>query len=146
MRERLFAALDRQLVAKDLFVETGTLIDASLIEVDVKRPLKDEGEVSARDMTPGRARKSLLIHRRYDSRCDCASSSPSSDSAYQRCRNSGAQRIIRSIPGKLGDVLSKSLHAVLPVPYRLHTARTGEQHWRTKRADTRGQQRYLCQH
>jgi transposase, IS5 family len=55
--ERLFAELDRQLEAKGLFVKTGTLIDASLIEADVKRPPKDEGEVSARDPDAGFTRR-----------------------------------------------------------------------------------------
>jgi transposase, IS5 family len=44
--ERLFAELDRQLAA-GLFVKTGTLIDATLIEADVNRPPMSEGEVSA---------------------------------------------------------------------------------------------------
>jgi IS5 family transposase len=51
--ERLFAELDRQLAAKGLFVRAGTLIDASLIEADVKRPPKDEGEVAERDPDAG---------------------------------------------------------------------------------------------
>jgi len=55
--ERLFAALDRQLEAKGLFVKSGTLIDASLIEADVKRPPQEEGEVSARDPDAGFTRR-----------------------------------------------------------------------------------------
>ena len=55
--ERLFAALDRQLAAKGLFVKAGTLIDASLIEADVKRPPKDQGEVSEHDPDAGFTRR-----------------------------------------------------------------------------------------
>jgi IS5 family transposase len=55
--ERLFAELDRQLAAKGLFVKSGTLIDASLIEADVKRPPKDEGEVAERDPDAGFTRR-----------------------------------------------------------------------------------------
>ena len=55
--ERLFAALDRQLAAKGLFVRSGTLIDASVIEADVKRPPKDEGEVAERDPDAGFTRR-----------------------------------------------------------------------------------------
>ena len=55
--ERLFAELDRQLAAKGLFVKSGTLIDASLIEADVKRPPMDEGEVSERDPDAGFTRR-----------------------------------------------------------------------------------------
>jgi IS5 family transposase len=55
--ERLFAALDRQLAAKGLFVRSGTLIDASVIEADVKRPPKDEGEVAERDPDVGFTRR-----------------------------------------------------------------------------------------
>jgi IS5 family transposase len=36
--EQIFAALNRQLAAKGLFVKAGTMIDATLIEADVKRP------------------------------------------------------------------------------------------------------------
>ena len=57
MPERLFAALDRQLAAKGLFVRSGTLIDASVIEADVKRPPKDEGEVAERDPDTGFTRR-----------------------------------------------------------------------------------------
>jgi IS5 family transposase len=38
-------------------VKTGTLIDASLIEADVKRPPKDEGEVAERDSDAGFTRR-----------------------------------------------------------------------------------------
>jgi hypothetical protein len=55
--ERLVAELDRQLEAKGLFVKTGTLIDASLIEADVKRTPKDEGKVSERDPDAGFTRR-----------------------------------------------------------------------------------------
>ena len=55
--ERLFAALDRQLAAKGLFIKAGTLIDASLIEADVKRPPQDEGEVSEHDPDAGFTRR-----------------------------------------------------------------------------------------
>jgi transposase, IS5 family len=55
--ERLFAELDRQLAAKGLFIKTGTLIDASLIEADVKRPPKEDGEVAKRDPDAGFTRR-----------------------------------------------------------------------------------------
>jgi transposase, IS5 family len=55
--ERLFAGLDRQLAAKGLFVKAGTLLDASLIEADVKRPPMDHGEVSERDPDAGFTRR-----------------------------------------------------------------------------------------
>jgi transposase, IS5 family len=55
--ERLFAELDRQLEAKGLFVKTGTLIDASLIEADVKRPALAQGEVAERDLDAGFTRR-----------------------------------------------------------------------------------------
>jgi IS5 family transposase len=55
--ERLFAELDRQLAVKGLFVKSGTLIDATLIEADVKRPPKDEGEVVERDPDAGFTRR-----------------------------------------------------------------------------------------
>ena len=51
--ERLFTELDRQLEAKGLFLKSGTLIDASLIEADVKRPPQGEGEVAERDPDAG---------------------------------------------------------------------------------------------
>lgn len=55
--ERLFAELDRQLEAKGLFVKSGTLIDASLIEADVKRPPTEQGEVAERDPDAGFTRR-----------------------------------------------------------------------------------------
>jgi IS5 family transposase len=55
--ERLFAALDRQVAAKGLFVKSGTLIDATLVEADVKRPPKDQGEVSEHDPDAGFTRR-----------------------------------------------------------------------------------------
>jgi IS5 family transposase len=42
LSERLLAELNRQLDAKGLIVKTGTLIDASLVEADGRRPRKDE--------------------------------------------------------------------------------------------------------
>jgi transposase, IS5 family len=38
-------------------VKTGTLIDASLIEADVKRPPVEQGEISARDPDAGFTRR-----------------------------------------------------------------------------------------
>ena len=42
LAERLLAELNRQLDAKGLIVKTGTLIDASLVEADGRRPRKGE--------------------------------------------------------------------------------------------------------
>ena len=42
LAERLLAELNRQLDAKGLMVKSGTLIDASLVEADCRRPRKDE--------------------------------------------------------------------------------------------------------
>jgi IS5 family transposase len=42
LAEQLLAELNRQLDAKGLMVKTGTLIDASLVEADCRRPRKDE--------------------------------------------------------------------------------------------------------
>jgi transposase, IS5 family len=42
LAERLLAELNRQLDAKGLMVKTGTLIDASLVEADCRRPRKGE--------------------------------------------------------------------------------------------------------
>ena len=42
LSERLLAELNRQLDAKGLIVKTGTLIDASLVEADSRRPKKGE--------------------------------------------------------------------------------------------------------
>jgi transposase, IS5 family len=42
LSERLLAELNRQLNAKGLMVKTGTLIDASLVAADARRPRKDE--------------------------------------------------------------------------------------------------------
>jgi len=42
LTERLLAELNRQLDAKGLMVKTGTLIDASLVEADCRRPRKGE--------------------------------------------------------------------------------------------------------
>jgi IS5 family transposase len=66
--ERLFAELDRQLAAQGLFVKAGTLIDATLIEADVKRPPKAEGEVSERDPDAGftrRGQRSLFGYKAH---------------------------------------------------------------------------------
>jgi hypothetical protein len=54
-------------LAKGLFVKSGTLIDASLIEADVKRPPKDEGEVAERDPDAGFTR----VGRRAPSATRC---------------------------------------------------------------------------
>lgn len=51
--EQIFTALNRQLEAKGLFVKAGTLIDATLVEADVKRPPREVGEVSERDPDAG---------------------------------------------------------------------------------------------
>jgi transposase, IS5 family len=42
LTERLLAELNRQLDARGLMVKTGTLIDASLVAADCRRPRKDE--------------------------------------------------------------------------------------------------------
>jgi IS5 family transposase len=42
LAERLLAELNRQLDARGLMVKSGTLIDASLVEADCRRPRKDE--------------------------------------------------------------------------------------------------------
>jgi IS5 family transposase len=42
LSERLLAELNRQLNVKGLMVKTGTLIDASLVAADARRPRKDE--------------------------------------------------------------------------------------------------------
>ncbi|MCP5080515.1 MAG: IS5 family transposase [Alphaproteobacteria bacterium] len=47
--EALFEEITRQLEARGLMIKQGTLVDATIIEAQVSRPSKDEGEVSALD-------------------------------------------------------------------------------------------------
>jgi IS5 family transposase len=49
----LFAELDRQLDARGLVLKAGTLIDATLVEAAVARPLQSEDEVSTKDPEAG---------------------------------------------------------------------------------------------
>jgi len=47
--EKLFQEINRQLDAKGLFVKKGTLVDATIVEADARRPSKQQGEVSGVD-------------------------------------------------------------------------------------------------
>ena len=55
LAEKVFQEIGRQLDKKGLVLKQGTLIDATLVEADARRPPMDEGEVSGRDPLPGRA-------------------------------------------------------------------------------------------
>ncbi|MCP5082769.1 MAG: IS5 family transposase, partial [Alphaproteobacteria bacterium] len=55
--EALFEAVNRQLDAKGLIVKQGTLIDATIIEAQVRRPPESEGEVSGLDVDASFTRK-----------------------------------------------------------------------------------------
>ena len=62
LRERklfddLFAAIGQQLDKKGLFVKQGTLIDATIVEADAKRPPVSEGEISTIDPDAGFTKK-----------------------------------------------------------------------------------------
>jgi transposase, IS5 family len=53
LAEQTFAVLNRQLEARGLFIKAGTMIDATLVEADVRRPPLATGEVSERDPDAG---------------------------------------------------------------------------------------------
>lgn len=55
--DKLFAAINQQLDTQSLFVKQGTLIDATIVEADAKRPPAREGEVSTVDPDAGFTRK-----------------------------------------------------------------------------------------
>jgi IS5 family transposase len=55
--EAVFDALNAQLEQRGLVIKAGTLIDATLVEADVKRPPMRDGEVSERDPTVGFTRR-----------------------------------------------------------------------------------------
>lgn len=55
--EKLFAEVNRQLEAKGLFVKTGTLVDATIIQARAKPPRVKEGEVSSVDPQAGFTKK-----------------------------------------------------------------------------------------
>lgn len=47
--EKLFAEINRQLDDKGLFLKKGTLVDATIVEADAKRPAMKDGDVSMVD-------------------------------------------------------------------------------------------------
>ena len=49
LSEQLLAEINRQLNARGLIVKKGTLVDATIIAAEVKRPPYDEGQVNPRD-------------------------------------------------------------------------------------------------
>jgi IS5 family transposase len=57
LAEAVFDALNAQLEQRGLIIKAGTMIDATLVEADVKRPPMREGEVSERDPTAGFTRR-----------------------------------------------------------------------------------------
>jgi IS5 family transposase len=57
LAELVFDALNAQLEQRGLIIKAGTMIDATLVEADVKRPPMREGEVSERDPTAGFTRR-----------------------------------------------------------------------------------------
>jgi transposase, IS5 family len=57
LAEAVFEALNEQLEGRGLVIKTGTMIDATLVEADVKRPPRHEGEVSTRDPAAGFTRR-----------------------------------------------------------------------------------------
>jgi transposase len=57
LSEKLFREIGRQLDKKGLVLKQGTLIDATLVEADAKRPPMSEGEVSGRDPDAGFTRR-----------------------------------------------------------------------------------------
>jgi IS5 family transposase len=57
LAEAVFAALNAQLEQRGLMIKAGTMIDATLVEADVKRPPMREGEVSERDPAAGFTRR-----------------------------------------------------------------------------------------
>ncbi len=52
LAEAVFDALNTQLKQRGLIIKAGTMIDATLVEADVKRPPMREGEVSERALPP----------------------------------------------------------------------------------------------
>ena len=63
--EKLFAAINQQLDKQGLFVRQGTLIDATIVEADAKRPPASEGEVSMVDPDAGFTKKNGESHFGY---------------------------------------------------------------------------------
>ncbi len=57
LAEVVFDALNAQLEQRGLIIKAGTMIDATLVEADVKRPPMREDEVSERDPTAGFTRR-----------------------------------------------------------------------------------------
>ena len=57
LAEAVFDALNAQFEQRGLVIKAGTMIDATLVEADVKRPPMREGEVSERDPTAGFTRR-----------------------------------------------------------------------------------------
>ena len=57
LAEKLFGEIGRQLDQQGLVLKQGTLIDATLVEADARRPPMDEGEVSERDPDAGFTRR-----------------------------------------------------------------------------------------
>jgi len=57
LAETVFDALNAQLEQRGLVIRAGTMIDATLVEADVKRPPMREGEVSVRDPAAGFTRR-----------------------------------------------------------------------------------------
>jgi IS5 family transposase len=55
--DKLFAAINQQLDQQGLFVKQGTLIDATIVEADAKRPPVSEGEISKVDPDAGFTKK-----------------------------------------------------------------------------------------
>jgi IS5 family transposase len=55
--DKLFAAINQQLDKKGLFVKQGTLIDATVVEADARRPPESEGEISPADPDAGFTKK-----------------------------------------------------------------------------------------
>jgi IS5 family transposase len=55
--DKLFAAVNQQLDKQGLFVKQGTLIDATIVAADAKRPPASEGEVSTVDPDAGFTKK-----------------------------------------------------------------------------------------
>ena len=61
----LFEEINRQLDGQGLIVKKGTLIDASLVEANVKKPPFKDGEVSERDPDAGWTKKNGKSHFGY---------------------------------------------------------------------------------
>jgi IS5 family transposase len=63
--DKLFAAINQQFDTQKLFVKQGTLIDATIVEADAKRPPVREGEVSMVDPDAGLTKKNGESHFGY---------------------------------------------------------------------------------